>query len=97
MPHSVVAYVGMTPAFASAIEALQPGDAIQDQGYVSATIAPLAPRHLTETKVDGGEHLGKASVHKILVPHGSLALPVSADDDTEILIARGSRYRWRRP
>ena len=94
MPNSVVAYKGMTADFAKAVETLQPGDLIVDQGYTVATLSPLSSHHLMQTKADAaGRHTGEATVYKILVPHGSLALPLN-DGETELLIARGSGFRY---
>ena len=46
MPQSVVAYREMTPKMAQALAELEPGDLIEDQGYVSASLSPQRPHNV---------------------------------------------------
>jgi hypothetical protein len=110
MPQSVVAFREMTPKMEQALAELEPGDVIEDQGFVSASLSPMRPRgmvshkpgptetvHATGTEwphqQDVHERPHKGGSYKILIPKGSVALPLPGADN-EILIARGSRFRF---
>jgi hypothetical protein len=93
MPQSVVAFREMTPTMAQALAELEPGDLIEDQGYVSASLSPLRPHNVASHHGEDWDKPPTATAYKLLIPKGSVALPLPGADN-EILIARGSRYRF---
>jgi hypothetical protein len=90
MPQSVVAFREMTPKMAQALAELEPGDVIEDQGFVSASLSPIRPHNVVAHHGEGFDKPPVATAYKLLIPKGSVALPLPGADN-EILIARGSR------
>jgi hypothetical protein len=93
MQQSVVAFREMTPKMAQAMGELEPGDLIEDQGFVSASLSPIRPHNVAARHGEDWDKPPTATVYKLLIPKGAVALPLPGADN-EILIARGSRFRF---
>lgn len=81
-PDDVVVYRGVNKKLGDKLRKLQVGGVVTDKGFASTSMSELVGRSFGD------------SVIKIYVRRGSKAMYISGADEAEVLIQRGSRFRF---